>query len=135
MGLTSCGDQVQVTPPNPADEVAQVCESVHAALPADLAGEPERATDPESGLTASWGSPAITLRCGVGQPDAYEPTAQLVTVNGVDWFPEEREDGYVFTTWGRVLYVEVMVPDAYTPEGNALVDLAPAIKQNVPKIK
>jgi hypothetical protein len=40
----------------------------------------------------------------------------------------------VFTTWGRVLYVEVMVPDAYAPEANALVDLAPAIKQNIPKV-
>ncbi len=72
-----------------------------------------RPTSPESDLTAAWGDPVIVLRCGVSSPAAYDPTAQLVEVNGVEWFPEELEHGYRFTTFGRSAFVEVTVPDRY----------------------
>jgi hypothetical protein len=41
--------------------------------------------------------------------------------------PEQLERGYLFTTVGRAPAVEVSVPDAYRPESDALVDLAPAV--------
>jgi hypothetical protein len=68
----------------------------------------------------------------VPQPEALVPTAQLVTVNGVDWLPEELTRGWRFTTTGRVAFVEVDVPEAYRPEVDALVDLADAVSAAVP---
>ncbi|KWX09858.1 hypothetical protein TR74_07120, partial [Carbonactinospora thermoautotrophica] len=87
----------------------------------------------DSPLVAAWGDPPIVLRCGVPVPAAYQPTSQVVTINGVDWFPEQLTRGYVFTTVGRVANVEVSVPDAYAPEVNPLVDLAGAVADKVPK--
>lgn len=75
----------------------------------------------------------MVLRCGVPSPAAYEPTAELVEVDGVEWFPEELERGYRFTTFGRSAFVEVTVPDDYRPEVNALVDLAAAVDAAVPR--
>jgi hypothetical protein len=48
-------------------------------------------------------------------------------VNGVGWFSEDAEGGVLFTTVGRVVFVEVGVPHAYAPEVNPLVDLAAAV--------
>lgn len=130
--LAGCGSDLAVTPPEPDDASATTCRRLVAELPATLNAQPQRTTDPRSPLTAAWGTPGIALRCGVAEPDAYDPTAQLITVNGVDWFPEEYTEGYVFTTWGREVRVEVAVPDDYAPEVNPLVDLAPVIKQHNP---
>ena len=60
-------------------------------------------------------------------PDALTPTSQLITVDGVDWLPEQLEHGYLFTTVGRTPAVEVAVPDAYQPESDVLVDLSTAV--------
>ena len=38
--------------------------------------------------------------------------------------PSRRQRRHLFTTIGRTAYVEVGVPTHYTPEANALVDLA-----------
>ena len=59
---------------------------------------------------------------------------KLITVNGVDWFPQELTAGYRFTTTGRVANVELSVPDDYAPEAEALVDLAQAVSDTVPLI-
>ena len=130
----STDGSVSIEAPNPAAEVAAVCEDLSAALPDEVAGGQRTDADPPSELTEAWGSPAIVLRCGVGEPAAFRPTSQVATVNGVDWFPEELEHGYVFTTWGRTVNVEVTVPDDYAPEVNPLVDLANPIKDTIPKV-
>jgi hypothetical protein len=72
------------------------------------------------------------LRCGVPTPAALAPTSQLLTVDGVDWLPEQLTHGYLFTTVGRSVNVEVSVPDAYSPEAGALADLAPSIAATIP---
>lgn len=123
---------VQVTPPSPAAAAAAACRDLHRALPARVEGQAGRATSPRSDLTAAWGNPAIVLRCGVGRPSALEPTSQLVSVDGVDWFPEQLSDGYRFTSYGRVADVEVRVPGRYAPEVNPLVDLAGAMQKADP---
>jgi hypothetical protein len=79
-------------------------------------------------LTRAWGDPPIVVRCGVSVPSALRPDSQLVTVNGVDWLPEQTDAGYRFTTVGRLANVEVTVPATYAPEGDALVDLAGSIR-------
>jgi hypothetical protein len=130
--LGGCAADVTVTPPSVGPDARATCTRVVDALPDTVSDQPSRATEPTSPLTAAWGEPAIVLQCGVGQPAAYRPTAELITVNGVDWFPEEFTEGYVFTTRGRAVNVEVAVPDEYAPEVNPLVDLAPAIKRANP---
>jgi hypothetical protein len=123
-----------VEPPATEPEVASVCADLIDALPQTVEEQSARDTEPASNLTAAWGSSPIVLRCGVGEPAAFEPTSQLTSVNGVDWFPEQQDDGYVFTTWGRMVRIEVTVPSDYAPEAGPLVDLVPAIKATIPKI-
>ncbi len=132
--LTSCSDSVDVQPPSTQPEVANVCADLIDALPAEVEKQPARDTEPESDLTAAWGSPPIVLRCGVAEPAAFKPTSQLTSVNGVHWFPEKRDDGYLFTTWGRIVRIEVAVPSTYSPEVNPLVDVAHAIKTTIAEI-
>ena len=91
-----------------------------------------RSTEPDSPSTAAWGDPAIVLRCGVPRPAALTRTAQLVSVNGVDWFAEELTGGYVFTTYGRQAYVEVTVPDDYAPEIGPVTELSSSVAEAVP---
>jgi hypothetical protein len=91
-------------------------------------------------LTAAWGDPPITLRCGVPEPDVlrpgtktYNPSADEAYVDGVAWLIEKVNDGYRFTAAQRAVYIELDVPSAYTPETNPLVDLASAVIKAVPR--
>jgi hypothetical protein len=74
------------------------------------------------------------LRCGVDKPRGLTPTAEIIEVNGVEWFLSESRRGYTFTTVGRVAYVELTVPSAVErSEATApLVDLAAAVSRSVP---
>jgi hypothetical protein len=116
-----------VEPPAPGREVAAACAEMTAQLPTRLLDQRAIDTDPESDLTAAWGDPAITLACGVPAPAGLDPTASLTTVDGIDWYAEELTAGYRFTTVGLVAFVRVEVPDAYSPEVDPLVELAPAL--------
>jgi hypothetical protein len=129
LGLSGCSRGVAVAPPDPAPEgaAAYACADLKSRLPALVLGHATTATTPTSTYTSAWGDPAIVVRCGVPVPAALTPTSQLITVNGIDWLPEQLERGYLFTTVGRAPAVEVSVPDAYRPESDALVDLAPAV--------
>jgi hypothetical protein len=137
--LAACGDRVAVEPPSTASPTGSpgstfvVCGSLHDGLPDAVVGQQERETTPNSTSTAAWGDPAITLRCGVDRPSAMQPTSSLISVDGVAWLPEELTHGYVFTTYGRVAYVEVTVPDDYAPEGEVLTTFADAVKATDPK--
>jgi hypothetical protein len=123
---------VDVAPPEPAPAAAAICRQLADRLPATVDGADRREVSPDSPYVAAWGNPAIVLRCGVARPAALQPTAELVTVNGVDWLPEQQDDGYRFTTTGRGAYVEAWVPDEYAPEVNPLTDLAAAVVAAVP---
>lgn len=133
LALTGCSGAVEVDVPTPDPGTASVCAELAGALPETVADQDVRSTDPDDVLTAAWGDPAIVLRCGVPDPAALEPTSQVFSVDGVEWFPEELTAGYVFTTYGRTANVEVTVPDDYSPEAGPLVDLADAVQQNVPR--
>jgi hypothetical protein len=98
-------------------------------------GQRRRETEPRSPLTAAWGHPPIVLRCGVGVPAAYEPTALVDEVDGVAWFREDTDGGARFTSVGRVANVEAFVPEEYAPEVNALVDLAAPVLAQVPEVQ
>ncbi|HVQ86913.1 MAG TPA: DUF3515 domain-containing protein, partial [Actinomycetes bacterium] len=115
--LAGCSNAVDVEPPPVDPEVAAVCADLIGALPSEVLDQPAVVTEPKSQQTAAWGDPPIVLRCGVAEPASFEPTSEVTAVNGVDWFPEQRDNEYVFTTWGRTVRVELKVPRDYTPAG------------------
>jgi hypothetical protein len=123
-----------VATPSPARKVAVFCGRLHDVLPPTLDGRTKVPASPASELTAAWGDPAVVLRCGVGKPRTLRPTSELIEINSVRWFLHETDHGYVFTTYGRVAYVEVSVPKS-VPRQQAtapLVDLAHPVLTSVP---
>lgn len=133
--LAGCARPVAVPPPQPPDEAAAACAGFVAALPGSLATVGERReVDPRSDLTAAYGDPPVSIRCGVPQPAALTPTATLVTVDGVDWLPEELTGGWLMTTVGRVANVEITVPREQGPAPSVAADLGPTISESLPPV-
>lgn len=120
-----------VADPAPTGTDRSTCLQLMAALPPHVLGLDRRQVRPGV-FSAGWGRPVITLRCGVSKPPRLNRASPCFGVNGVGWFAEETAGGYLFTTIGRQTYVEVGVPTAYAPEGNALVDVAAAVKAHDP---
>ncbi len=139
--LFNSGNAVAVSVPGAASSSAQAdCAALTKAVPQTVDNENRRSTSPDSPLTAAWGNPAITLRCGVPEPEilrpgskTYNPSADEAYVDGVAWLIEKVSDGYRFTAAQRAVYVELDVPSAYSPETNPLVDLAAAVIKAVPR--
>ena len=122
--LTGCGvAKVAVPVPTPNPAIAAACSEIVKAMPATVDGQERRSVADNSQLTAAWGNPAITLRCGVDSPSNLKPESSIMTINGVDWFPEQLTAGYRFTTVNSAIFIEVNVPDKYNPEANALTDI------------
>jgi Protein of unknown function (DUF3515) len=123
-----------VATPSPAGLANVACGHLHGALPRRLDGRPTSTVTPRSTLTAAWGDPAVVLRCGVGKPLSLRLTSELIEINGVRWFLHETHDAYVFTTYGRVAFVEVSVPKSVPREQATapLVDLARPVTTSVP---
>jgi hypothetical protein len=117
--------------PSPAPEVAAACEPLIKALPSKVLDAKRRKADPPSPLTTAYGDPPIEVTCGVAQPAGMaQAQSQCFEVNGVGWFAKEVTNGTIFTTIGRALYLEIAVPDKYSPEANALTDVSDAVKQH-----
>ncbi|WP_345019899.1 DUF3515 domain-containing protein [Actinomadura keratinilytica] len=130
--LSGCGaGAVQVPVPTPDTATARLCAGLR--LPEKVRGQQRRDTDPESPLTAAWGSPAIALRCGVPRPAGLRPDSQLMTINGVDWFGVPADRPVTFTAVARQAYVEVTVPAKYAPPGDVLIELGSAITATIPE--
>jgi hypothetical protein len=136
--VSSCSSAVEVEPPAVDSTAvgdgttASICAELSSQLPDRVAGQQTRPTEPGSPLTAAWGTPAIILRCGVPRPESLNRTSQLISVNDVDWFAEELTGGYVFTTYGREVFVEVTVPDDYAPEVGPVTEISAAVTSAVP---
>lgn len=128
LGLSACGEpKVAVPVPSPNVKDAAVCHSLTPTLPATVADQTQRKVKDAPDLTAAWGNPAVFLRCGVTKPSALQPTSSLITVNGIDWFAEELTSGWRFTSLNTSVFIEVTVPNDYSPEANALVDLSTSL--------
>jgi Protein of unknown function (DUF3515) len=129
VGLAGCGEaKVAVPVPSPNAKDAQICRSLSPNLPDTIADQAKRKVTDAPDLTAAWGNPPISLRCGVVKPPALEPTSPQITVNDVDWFAEELSAGWRFTSMNTSVFVEVTVPKDYSPQANALVDLSASLK-------
>ncbi|HEU5353537.1 MAG TPA: DUF3515 domain-containing protein [Actinocrinis sp.] len=139
--LFNSGNTVAVAAPTPtSSSVQSECAALTQAAPQSVDNENRRGTAPSSPLTAAWGDPAITLRCGVPEPEilrpgskTYDPTAEEGYFNGVAWLIEKTSAGYRFTAAQRAVYVEVDVPNAYSPQTSAVIDLSPAVIKAIPR--
>jgi hypothetical protein len=116
------------------------CTALTKDAPHTVGGQSRRSTSPASPLTAAWGDPAITLRCGVPEPSVltpgspdYDPSADELYANGVAWLIEQTSSGYTFVAAQRALYIEVDVPSAYQPETDAVIDLSATVIKAVPR--
>ncbi len=127
-----CTASLEVPAPVLDPAAATPCSALHAVLPGTVADQARREVSSD-GASSAWGSPAIVLRCGVSDAVGMDPASRCDLVGGVGWYTEDLADGYRFTTIGRTLPVEVTVPHEYAPEADALIDLAAAIKQAVPR--
>ena len=118
-----------VAVPSPAPEVAAACAQLVKALPEKVLDAKRRKTEPASPLTTAYGDPPIEVTCGVSPPAGMaDAQSQCFEVNGVGWFAKEVSNGFIFTTIGREVYLEIAVPDKYHPEANALTDVSDAVK-------
>jgi hypothetical protein len=121
--LAGCASAVALDPAEDATNPS--CADVIVRLPDAVADAPRRETDAQG--TGAWGDPAaVLLRCGV---EPYGPTTlPCYNVNGVDWIRDDADDPtFVFTTYGRLPAVQVVV-DADSASGtSALVDLTTAV--------
>jgi hypothetical protein len=100
------------------------------SLPATVSGAGLRPTT-EPG-TAAWGEPPVTYRCGVSRPTALTSTSRLLDVSGVGWLPLEGVGGagFIAVTWPSTsdpVYVEVLVPEAYSAPADVLIDISAAL--------
>ncbi len=129
--LTGCSGTVALPDPTPDEAGRTVCAALLGDLPANVLDGTRRPTEP-GGLTAAWGDPPITLRCGVAPPPGLTPTSECIEVDGVGWFGESAEGGMLYTTIGRRVFVELGVPSDYAPEAGALVDMAAAVTAHDP---
>ncbi|GAA3745322.1 DUF3515 domain-containing protein [Salinactinospora qingdaonensis] len=131
--LVGCApDSVQVPSPSPAEGASGLCRSLVQQLPDSLLGKNRVSVTPDSPLVAAWGSPTIALRCGVPRPDGLAPDSELLAVNDVAWLPEPPEQPTTYTSVGRQVYVELLIPASYEQPAEALVRVSDLIKEHLP---
>lgn len=105
------------------------CAALLAALPDEVdPGVRRRPVEPDSGRTAAWGDPPITLECGVEPPERAEPP---FAVNGVVFTTRDVGAGTRWTTYGRLVHTAVTVPDGYSG-AEILLPLADPIDTTLP---
>ena len=103
------------------------CRRLADALPRHLGEDlPRRDTTPEDPHVAAYGEPPVVVRCGAPATTKYRQGDQLLDINGVDWFADDRGDVVVWSTPRAFVNVEVTVPDAW--RGDRLAYLADAVK-------
>jgi hypothetical protein len=127
---------VSLDAPTPEERDRNACRALVDDLPAEVADQPRRETDPAEGWGAAWGDPPIVLSCGGPPPAGFGRASSCTTVNGVDWYlPEDQlEPGgdavVVMTTVNRAQHVEVRMPGEYWPPAATLVDLSAPVSEH-----
>ncbi len=116
--------------PAAPDTAGPLCAALIAALPDEIdPGVRRRPVAREGGRAAAWGDPAVTLECGVPEPDRPDEPAE---VNGVRWTVRDIGAGYRWTTSERVVFVAVDIPDRYENGAELVNPLAEPISRTLP---
>ncbi|MDT7551115.1 MAG: hypothetical protein QOE84_3509 [Actinomycetota bacterium] len=107
--------------------VITACRALIAAVPQQLdTTVRRRPVTGDGGRTAAWGSPPVTLRCGVPLPD------QTQTPLVIDGFPlvlDQRSNDVTYTTADRAVNAAVLVPKSYQDQAYLVQVLIPALKK------
>jgi len=107
------------------------CAALLAALPDEIdPGVRRRAVTTDPARTAAWGDPAVTLECGVPEPDRPDQPAQ---VNGVVWSVRDIGAGFRWTTAELAVFVAVDIPDAYQNGAELVNPLAAPLSTTLPR--
>ena len=130
MSTSACSSSLDVDPAQGSEN--KFCADLGAILSVSLGGALLRDTNPGSPGTKAWGDPAIVLRCGVATPNTFSAASQLLTVNNVNWYPEELQAGVRFTSVETSEFVEVSIPSDYDTTAEILTDLSSAISSLAP---
>ncbi len=101
------------------------CNALKSALPEAIgAGVTRREVTPVSDTTTAWGDPVISLRCGVSEGSAADDP---YTFNEVRWALHDTGATRTWTTLGRKVNVEVVVPDAYSSQAELVGSISFAV--------
>lgn len=128
ISVTACSSSLPVEPAVGAQ--SQFCIELGSILPVSLDNALLRSTRPDSPSTAAWGDPAIVMRCGVPTPSSYSPASQIITVDKLDWYPEELEFGVRFTTLTTPELIEISIPSTYESSAEILTQLGVILGSN-----
>ncbi|MFI7547370.1 DUF3515 family protein [Actinoplanes sp. NPDC049599] len=115
---------VPMAAPKLAARPAEVCLAVTSQLPAQVRDLAARKVSAGPEQNAAWGEPALTVACGVTQPETCKTLEQsgsgcvpmdteLMTMNRVCWYADEQPAATTFTTMDREVAVRVTVPKQY----------------------
>ncbi|MFD8497545.1 DUF3515 domain-containing protein [Amycolatopsis sp. NPDC059657] len=91
------------------------CAKLVGGLPADLTSNGKKLSrrelaEPAPAATVAWGTEAVVLRCGLDKPSELTQTAQLRTINGVQWLPIEADGVSTWYLVDRSVYAALTVP-------------------------
>ncbi|MBD8869007.1 DUF3515 domain-containing protein [Nocardioides donggukensis] len=130
--LAGCAGPVEIDAPPVDNATARACAAFVEALPADLDGAERRDTTPAEARGAAWGDPAVTVTCGVGEPDGFTRFSACEEVDGVGWYvPDEQltDQGAdaELTTIGVEPAVRLLVPAERRPPSGILVELSAVV--------
>ncbi|GGL10905.1 DUF3515 family protein [Mangrovihabitans endophyticus] len=122
-GTGGTGPAVPMDAPTLSDRDQQVCLAVTSQLPATVRNLPARKVSAGPEQNAAYGTPPLTVACGVTRPtmcaspertgDCVPLDAELLNMNRVCWYPEQVAGGTAFTTLDREVPVRVTVPKSY----------------------
>ena len=121
-GPTPSPSRVQATTPVtlPAPKLAErdalACRALLSQLPDAIRDLPRRPVTAAPEQNAAYGDPAVTVACGAARP-AVPPTADVLLMDGVCWYPADGPQGTVFTAIDRETPVQVTVPASYEQRG------------------
>lgn len=107
---------MHIAAPTPPTGVATECAAFIEALPKDLVpGQSPHTASPVSPYTAAFGSPAVTVRCGIAVPK-HDPTSFVDEVNDVDWLQLPAANGAQrYVSYTSRLVVDIVIPHKYVP--------------------
>ncbi|MFI1989406.1 DUF3515 family protein [Actinoplanes sp. NPDC020271] len=115
---------VELAAPELSARAAEVCLAVTSQLPDQVRNLPARKVSAGPEQNAAYGEPPLTVSCGVTQPKMCEQVddtsgtcvplvADLLLMNRVCWYYQDKADRTTFTTMDREVPVQVDVPASF----------------------
>jgi hypothetical protein len=131
-GFSRSSGPVDIAAPPLGDRPAQVCRALLARLPDRLGDLPRRRVLAGPEQNAAYGDPPVTLACGAPGP-SVPADAQLLVLDQVCWYAEQRPDAAVWTVLNREVPITVRVPARYEGPSRFVIALSAPIIAEVPQ--